>query len=47
VALERATEQAAARQRLIWVAGAVGLLVVATAGVVWLSRLRRRGDGAP
>jgi hypothetical protein len=41
--LEQATEQAAARQRMLFVAGGVGLLVVVAGGIAYVAR-RRRGD---
>jgi septal ring factor EnvC (AmiA/AmiB activator) len=39
--LEQEIEQAAARQRLMFTAGALGVLVVVVGGVVWFARRRR------
>ena len=39
--LEQVTEQAAARRRLMFTAGAVGVLVVVVGGVAWFARRRR------
>ncbi len=41
--LEQQTEQAHARSRLMFVAGGVGVLVIAAGGVAWFARRRRKG----